>query len=207
MSLYLGCSSNHEHDEARTIEVAAFPKDIAIPKAFIQTIEADLANESKILNPVYIFIPLKVQFKEKSPETLISSSIDYVFPKGGGQLDLQSVATGQGTFYFSFPPEQFHELPELEHLFYISQSPITKIDKEDFGLGCGKWIDLKKRFLDFQKPNFIRVNTTLNRHIHVLAGSYIFVFRKLNQIFLTQITLSDSKNANQLCPQLAGVPL
>lgn len=204
-ALILSCSSHHEHEEMKVLEVTEFASDISIPKSFIQQIESDLLLESKILSPVYLFIPLKVQFTEKSHGTLLSHAFQVAFPKSGGHIDLQSVVTGQGSFYFSFPAEQFKELPELEHLFYMSQSPIVKIDGEDFGLGCGKWVDLKKQFANLQKPNFLRVNTTLNRHLHVMAGSYIFVFRKLNQIYLTQVTITDSKNKNQLCPDLSGV--
>jgi hypothetical protein len=55
-----------------------------------------------------------------------------------------------------------------------------------------------------QKKDFLRVNTTGNRHLHVLAGSYVFVFRKSNQVLLTQITITDSKNKNNLCPEIAA---
>lgn len=202
-----GCTSKHQHEETHPVQVTAFPEDILIPKVFMQKIEADLLAESKVLNPVYIFIPLKIQFTEKSAGTLAQPVMQFAFAKGGGQLDLQTIVKGQGSFYLSFPPEQFLELTELEHIFFVSQSPVTKIDNENLGLGCGKWIDLKKNFADIQKPNFIRVNTTLNRHIHVIAGSYIFVFRKINQIFLTQVTLTDSKNKNQLCPSAVGASL
>lgn len=203
LTFSIGCSSKHEHEEAKPIEINTFPKEISIPKAFIQKIEADLLNESKVLTPVYLFIPLKVIFTQKSHGTLVSEKVSYSLPKGGGTLDMQSIATGQGSFTFSFPEEQFKELPELEHLFYVSQSPVTKIDGEDFGLGCGKWIDLKKNFSSFQKPNFVELNTTKNRHLHVMAGSYIFIFRKLNQISLTQLTITDSKFGDSLCPQVA----
>lgn len=201
--LGFGCTAKHEHEEAKPIEINTFPKEISIPKAFIQKIEADLLNESKVLTPVYLFIPLKVLFTQKTHGTLASETVSYSLPKAGGTLDMQSIAIGQGSFYFSFPEEQFKELPELEHLFYVSQSPVTKIDGEDFGLGCGKWLDLKNNFTSFQKPNFLQLNTTKNRHLHVMAGSYIFIFRKLNQIFLTQVTITDSKNGDVLCPQTA----
>lgn len=204
-SLIFGCSKAHEHTEEKPIEINTFPKEISIPKALLQTVEADLANESKVLNPVYLFTPLKVAFTQKTHGTLSSEKVLYSLPKGGGTLDMQSIATGQGSFYLSFPEEQFKEkeLPELEHLFFVSHSPITKIDGEDYGLGCGKWVDLKKSFASLQKPNFLQLNTTKNRHLLVMAGSYVFIFRKSNQIYLTQLTITDSKNSDLLCPQVA----
>jgi len=206
LGLVTGCGSHHQAEQEKVIEVNGYPKDISMPKAFIQKIEEDLAAESKVLNPVYLFIPIQIAFAEKSHDTLVAPALQYAFPKGGGTLDLSTIVKGQGSFYFSFPPEQFKEkdMPELEHLFYVSQSPVTKIDGEEFGLGCGKWLDLKKNFPSLQKKDFLRLNTTGNRHLHVLAGSYVFVFRKSNQVLLTQITLTDSKNKSNLCPEIAA---
>lgn len=202
-----GCSKHDEHEKLEPIQVANYAKEIAIPKDLIPIIEADLLLESKVLNPVYIFSPLQVQFTEKSIHTLKAHTLLYSFPKGGGEVDLQNIVIGQGSFYLSFPAEQFHDLPELEHLYYISQSPVVEIGHENYGLGCGKWIDLKKNFANLQKNDFLKLNTTLNRHLHVLAGHYVLVFRLKNQIYLTQLTLTDSKNLNQLCPQVLGASL
>lgn len=198
------CSSHHEEKEVEPIQITKFAKEVFVPKALFKRIEDDLTFETKVLNPVYLFAPLKVQFTEKSKQTLNTHTLVYSFPKGGGELDLSEIVQGQGSFYLSFPSEQFHDLPELEHLFFISKSPVTEIGKESYGIGCGKWIDLKKNFINLQKPKFLSFNTTLNAHLPVLAGHYVFVFRKSNQIYLTQLTLTDSKNKNSLCPEITG---
>ena len=125
-------------------------------------------------------------------------------PIGGGKIDFPDVVKGQGSFYASFPSDQFKQLPELDHLFYVSHAPKKLIDGEEFGLGCGKWVDLKGKFSSLQKVDFLSLNTTHHRHLFVMAGNYVFVFRKLNQIYVTQLTITDSKNTNQLCPQVKG---
>lgn len=202
-----GCSSKTSVGTTKSIVVQQVAKDFEIPKSFIQIIENDVSAETKILSPVYNFSPLTVLLTEKTSQTLKSASLLYQFPKGGGRIDFNDAIQGQGTFYLSFPLEQFRDLPEIEHLFYVSQAPKKRLEGEEFGLGCGKWVDLKNKFSNLQKADFLNLNTTQLRHIFVTAGHYIFVFRKRNQIYLTQLSLVDSKNDNELCPQVKGLTL
>ena len=199
-----GFFSSSAQPASKTVRVRELAQDFQMPQSFIQMIESDLRLETKILTPVFNFIPLEVLLTEKSSQTLNSPSVLFQFPKGGGGLDFQKIIQGQGSFYLSFPPEQFTGSPDLEHLFYVSQAPKIKIGTEEFGLGCGKWLDLKNKFKDLQKNDFLSLNTTNLRHLFVTAGNYIFVFRKFNQIYLTQVTISDSKNENMLCPKTKG---
>lgn len=202
-----GCFASSSVKPSKIIVVDEIAQDFQIPQSFIQTIESDLRLETKILTPVFNFVPLNVLFTEKSPQTLTSPSLQYQFSKGGGRVDLQNFIKGQGSYFMSFPAEQFAALPELEHLFYVSQAPKNKIGTEEFGIGCGKWVDLKNKFKDLQKSDFLSLNTTDQRHLFVTAGNYVFVFRKFNQIYLTQLTIADSKNVNQLCPQVKGASI
>ena len=202
-----GCFSKAPVAPAQTVEIHEIAKDFEIPKKFIQAIENDVAAETKILSPVFIYSPLVVLLTEKTSQTLKSHALRFQFPKGGGRIDFSDVVKGQGSFYLSFPAEQFQDLPEIEHLFYVSQAPRKQLEGEEFGLGCGKWVDLKNKFSNLQKADFLNLNTTQLRHLFVTAGHYIFVFRKLNQIYLTQLTLVDSKNENELCPQVKGLSL
>ncbi len=202
--ILISCTSRHEDQPSHIVVVNEVAHDLLIPQAFIRMIESDLLVETKILSPVFNFVPLQVLFTEKSSGVLSHRQVQFDFPKGGGRIDLQQVVHGVGSFYVSFPDEQFKSLPELEHLFYVSQAPQNVISDENFGVGCGKWIDLKNQFAELKKNDFLLLNSTSNRHLFVLAGHYVFVFRKLNQIYLTQVTISDSKNINELCPQVKG---
>ncbi len=201
------CHTNHGSELTKINDVVAISADIQIPQSFIKIIEEDLLVETKILSPVYIFVPLQILFTEKTALTLKGPSLQFNLPKGGGAIDLQDVVSSQGSFFMSFPPGQFKSLPELEHLFFVSDSPRTRISNEDFGTGCGKWLDIKSKFLELQNKNFLALNTTDLRHLFVMAGHYVFVFRKLNQIYLSQLTITDSKHRNQLCPHVKGSDL
>lgn len=200
--LLASCSDSTSEQPAQILSVQDMPSDFMMPKQLLKVVEEDLLLESKILAPVFSYIPLQVLFSEKTSGTLISPSVLLNLPKGGGHIDLQSIVQGTGTFSISFPKQQFQNLPKLSHLYFVSVTPKSKIDGEEFGIGCGKWLDLNTQFTDLQKVDFLNLNTSGNRHLLVASGHYIFVFRQLNQVYLTQITIKDSKNSSVLCPQL-----
>lgn len=197
--LLTGCFKNNEPDVIETIEVKTIAKDVQIPKILMSEIADEIAKESKTIAPVYLFMPLQVQFTEFNEGVLKSPAIRYLLPKGGGNIDLKDVVTGFGSFYLSFPPEQFENKPEFLHLYYISNSPIKKIENESFGLGCGKMLDLKKSFNKLKKFDFLKLNTSEQRYLYVTAGTYVFVFKQSSQIYMAQLTILDSRYNKELC--------
>ncbi|MBC7420498.1 MAG: hypothetical protein H7328_07185 [Bdellovibrio sp.] len=197
--VFTACFKNKHETETAKTAVSTVAQDIQIPKAIMAEIEKELSEDSKLISPVYLFLPLQIELHEKNTGVLKTNLLAISFPKGGGILDLKDVVVGQGSFYLHFPKEQFAKLPELLHLYYVSQAPVKKIDQENFGLGCGKFIDIKKQFKNLQKDEFFKLNTTHLRHLYVLAGHYIFVFRENNQVSLSQLTITDSRYLNDLC--------
>lgn len=197
-----GCTAKKTAAEPQVIKVDELAQDFPIPQQLFKIVETELLGETKVLVPVFSYTSLQVLFTEKTAKTLTSPNLLYMLPKGGGQIDLQNVVAGQGSFFLSFPAEQFENLPPLSHLYYLSLAPKINIDSEEFGLGCGKWIDLRDKFSELNKNNFLNLNTSDNRHLFVAAGHYVFVFRKLNQVVLAQMTLVDTKNSFLLCPQV-----
>lgn len=201
MVLFFSCTEKHEksHDKISTLHLKELAEDIRIPKELLKIVEDEVKSENKTASLMYTFLPLTVEFNNKSPDVIKSNPLQIVLPKGGGSIDLKSIVVGSGSFYISFPEEQFVGQPELTHLYFISQASSQKIDEETYGLGCNKWIDLKSSFKKLQKNTFLKANTTDLRYLYVLAGSYIFIFRQNNQIFLTQLTLTDSRYSDKLC--------
>ncbi len=195
----LSCTRHQETEAPKRIEIDQVAAEQQIPKSVMAKLDEDFKEEFKMTPPLYSFMPLTVAFKEDQPEVLVNSSIEYIFPKGGGQLDLKDVIKGEGSFYMFFPTEQFDQDNDLLHLFFISNSPRVMIDGEAFGLGCGKWNDLKGSFKKLQSDDNLKLNTTELRYLRVVAGTYVFVFRKLKNVFLTQLTVTDSRYSNQLC--------
>ena len=193
------CFKKQAPVEASIIEVSEIAKEQAVPRAIMEQLESELKTESKSIAGMFFFTPLQVEFSEYSDGVLKSPLIRYNFPKGGGSIDLKEVVTGSGSFFMSFPPAQFEKQPELTHLYFISNSPITEIQHEYFGMGCGKWIDLKSNFSKLQKNDFLKLNTNELRYVFVMAGTYVFAFRQGTQVYLTQLTITDSRHTKVLC--------
>lgn len=201
--IFTGCFKSNHSSSVEKVEVQTIAKEVQIPKVLMAELEVEVREESKTIVPVYLFMPLEVQFTEYNEGVLKHPNMLFVLPKGGGRIDLKEVVTGFGSFYFNFPSEQFENIaefkPELLHLYYISNSPIKKIDDEVFGLGCGRMIDLKKSFRKLQNSKFLKLNTSDLRYLHVAAGRYIFIFKQSLKVYMTQLTITDSRYPDALC--------
>ncbi len=202
VGLLFSCAKKKETVEAKMYVVEEVASDIRLPKDLMHEMESDYLKRSKSSTPVYVFIPLVVEFLEHSEGALKNPKMSFELPKGGGQIDLQDVVTGHGSFYMSFPSWQFDKNLELVHLYYVSNSPKKPIENEVFGMGCGKWTDLKNSFGDLSKSDFLKLNTTELRYIHLLAGHYLFVFQQSAQLYLTQLTVTDSRYSSELCSEV-----
>lgn len=183
------------------IKIEARALDFNAPTKIFDQIETELVGTAK-LQAAYLMAPLQVALTSESNGVIRNSPVRLSFPNGGGQLDLASYVSGQGSFYLSFPPKQFEDLPRLEKLYFVSDSPKKKIEGEDFGLGCGKFVDIKNKFDSLQKPHFLKLNTTDLRYLYVVSGFYIFVFKNNNQFYLTHLHITDSRYPDNFCSSL-----
>ena len=192
-----------EKNEARfnDVKIEARAEDFKVPTKIFDQIETDLVGTAT-LQAAYLMAPLEVVLSSESNGVIRNSPIRLIFPNGGGRLDMADYVSGQGSFYLSFPPQQFAELPLLEKLYFISDSPKKKIDGEEFGLGCGKFVDIKTKFDLLQKPHFFKLNTTDLRYLYVVAGYYLFVFKNNNQFYLTHLHVTDSRYPDNFCSSL-----
>ena len=197
----ISCSKHDNEAHVTVIKKDEISQDVKIPKLFFEKISEEIKIESAVLEPVFLFAPLSVSFISENNQVLEKETrLNYL--NGGGLVDLSKIISGQGSYYMYFPKEQFESLPELTHLYYVSSVPVQKIGKEVFGLGCGRWVDLQKKFKNFQKNDFLKLNTTDLRHLYASAGTYIFVFRKSNQVYLTHLKVTDSTNKKIFCPEI-----
>lgn len=193
-----GCTAQKAEPETTEIVMADIAQEVQIPKLIMSDISEQLKADA-VVSPLYMFTPVQVLFTELSPEVLAAPRLKYTLPKGGGQIDLKDVVRGFGSFYMSFPEEQFAEGFELMHLYYVSNSPVRAIDGEKFGLGCGKMTDLKKSLGKLSKEKFLKLNTVERRYLAVTAGRYVFVLKQGNQVHIAQLTLHDSRYPHEQC--------
>lgn len=176
--------------------------DFKIPKIIFDEAESEVSKETPNLQPVYLFFPIKVALFSRSKDVVKNQAVRITYPTGGGSLDLKNYISNQGSFSLSFPPEQFAALPTLVGLYFISDSPKKKIDGEEFGMGCAKFVNLKDQFKSLQKDDFLKLNTTDLRYLYVVSGIFVFVFRDRNQIYLSHLRITDSRYPEFFCSTL-----
>jgi hypothetical protein len=202
--LFLSACHLKDYKSNKTVlEITEIAEEQQIPKAILQQLDEELKEEFKTTPPLYSFMPINVAFLQKQEEVLKQPHIQYNLPKGGGEIDMRDVVSGEGSFYMYFPEEQFKNTEmELLHLFFVSNSPQTKINNEQFGLGCGKWNDLKSKFKNLQRSEYLKLNTNDLRYLKVIAGTYVFVFKQARNLYLTQLTITNSRYTESLCTQV-----
>ncbi|MES2801576.1 MAG: hypothetical protein V4654_03710 [Bdellovibrionota bacterium] len=178
--------------------------DFKVPEAIFAAIKKSM-GEVVTIEPEYIFTDLEVEIRTDQKSVLSYSRLLFKLPNGGGAIDLKDYVTGEGSFYLSFPAAQFEAKPELTFLFYISDSPKVKIRDEEYGLGCGQWVDLKPKFGKLQDKTFLKLNSIDHTYAHVLSGQYIFVFKKGIQYYLTHLNLLDSRYSDKMCSAIFNI--
>lgn len=202
--LLFSCTKHQHPAAAYAVEVNEVAKDILIPKDMLKELDAELGEEFKSTPPLYSFIPVHVKFDELQAGVLSKPSLQFNFPKGGGAIDLKDVVTADGSFFMSFPESQFVKDNELLHIYFVSNSPKKIIDGESFGMGCGKWNDLKSSFNKLKNPDYLKLNTSQLRYLRVVAGTFVFIFRQGKNIYLNQLTITDSRHSAELCNSGSG---
>lgn len=204
---FLGCTKQHEKiEQTKLFQVKKLPSDFLIPKKIFEKIDEQAKSESKLIAPVFIFLPMQVTLKGFQKNVIIDNEVKVSFPNGGGTLDLKDFIRNQGTFSISFAKDSFPDQLEIFDMVFISNTKQATYDGEKMGLGCNKVAQLTQLFPKLNSTEFLKVNTTDFRHLNVIGGKFILVFKKTNQYYLTHLNVIDSSKPEMFCNQLEVNP-
>ncbi len=189
-------------ENAEQVKIEELPSDFKMPAAIWDLVEksSDAKATAEASNAGIFYSTAKVFLTEKNPNILRRPGFEIELPRGGGGIDLANYLTGdQGSFYVGFElPEEIAAGTNFKAI-YISDARKRKLDERIFGAGCNQYFEITPKFLLMMKGEGIKANTTRQRHVTVLAGRYIFSAMKDNRIYITQVTLTDSRYRNLLC--------
>jgi hypothetical protein len=215
---FSGClkkSIFESREDFRIQVVNDIPQEVGIPIQLWDQIEGKTATPEKAGagEPLVaqagssldiFFGPLRVLLVEKNEGVLREPKFQIDFPLGGGKLDLSEFTSGKvGTFFFGLEIPDSSELTNFR-VFYVGGGKRRKIDGEIFGTGCKKFVNISDHFQREMSKEGIRLNTSRNRHVTVLAGNFVLTAQRGKQIVVTQLTVTDSKNQNLLCSRGDG---
>lgn len=209
----LSCTkpANFRTEDAQMLKIEDLPTDFKMPAKIWDLVEktgdekAEKSEKGEKGTPEagsagIFYSTAKVFLTEKNEKILQTPAYEIELPRGGGGIDLATYLTSnQGTFYVGFElPEEFQTGKNFK-AFYISQARKRKLEDRVFGAGCNQYFEITPKFLEMMKTEGIKANTTRQRHVTVLAGHYIFSVMKDNRIYITQVTITDSRYKNLLC--------
>ena len=218
LGLTPSCQKQEEavHAEPLKVVVDEIPDDIRVPVKMwddIQILQVGLGEKKEALpeddgglnRETILFAPVTVVLIEHNPEVLTHQEVRIELPRGGGRIDLSKYrGENTGSYFVKFEWPEWTEMPELAELrsFYVSRARKRKIDGDIHGVGCNKYLEITHKVNKENILNGIKVNTTRERDTTALAGHFVFSVKKDHQIFLTQVTFTDSKNKELLCEEI-----
>jgi hypothetical protein len=178
-------------------EMEALYKPLIFDKAATEN-EGD--SKAKLESPKDYFA-FHVYLKEKTPGILNNrNGYDLSFSAGGGLLNFQDyLQNRKGSFYFGFKPELQIQKDDIFKVYYLSNAKVVSIDKEPHGAGCDKYMDVSDYFRSKMAKEGILLNTTEGRHIALMAGTYFFATSLKGKLYLSQLTIRDSRFKKSHC--------
>lgn len=201
------CTKKEEPREIQFREVSfnQIPADIKIPSLAWDLLEkAGQGTEGACLgclvaNKEVVFSEIKVLLIGKNPGIVESEAVRISLPKGGGTIDLaQFITEKKGSFYVKFEFAPFDKAIDKKVIF-VSGSRKRKIGDKLFGSGCNQFFDISNRYFKEMAGDGLKVNTTQERYLSVLAGTFLFASKKENRNDVAQVTFTHSKQLPLLC--------
>ncbi len=182
--------------DTRVYQMEDSGADAKIPKQLWNMIHENKPEKS------LTFAPLKIRLQEKTKGVLVAPVVIIEMPRGGGEVDLSTfVRNLHGTFLVFFEYDEIRDTNE-EQIFFVSRAKKRRLEKEIWGAGCNKFMDIKNFMTKEVLKKGLEVNTTRHRHLSVLGGT--FVFSGKNKI--AQVSFKDSTAPQFFCDP-PGLPV
>ena len=203
----LGCSKKDEPRVINFREVVfdQIPADIKIPSKAWDLIEkAGAGTEGACLgclvaNKEVAFSEISVLLIDKNPGVVDGEAVRINLPKGGGTIDLdQFITSKKGSFFVKFEFAPFARAIDKRVLF-VSGAKKRKIGDLNLGAGCNQFFDISNRYFHEMAGNGIKVNTTQERYISVIGGTFLFTSKQENRNDVAQVTFTHSKHIGLFC--------
>ena len=183
-------------------------KDNPIPEELVKRIDEDY---HKAMNPDPKLEPkktiarhvLNVVTELTQPKTrALKGPTRIMTPPGGGSIDLADyVLPLKGAFQMKVALEdEHHQSQPISKVYFISQSKQRKIEDENYGAGCGKYMDITSYFNKQMKKSGFDLYTADQRYVSVVRGTFILVSYLPEALQLASVTFLDSRYTKWDCP-------
>lgn len=189
-----GNPGGYHVEDYREVKFEDFPDDIKVPTKMWDLVEHAPKGKNNL-----IFSDVKVFLVEKNEGIIEGEAVEISLPKGGGNIDLSRFVTDKkGSFYVGLEFPGF-EGASTKKVLFISATKKRRIGNQVFGAGCNQMFDITDKFLKEMSGEGLKVNTTQDRYLSVLGGTFIFAAQKEHDILLAQVTFQNSQNSFLFC--------
>lgn len=209
-----GCTpkAGFRTEEFQEVKIEELAEDIKIPaKAWDQlefkttadhgSPEAHGEGSAKTPAKTFSFADVVVWLVQKNEGVLEGEAVKIQLPKGGGKIDLSRYVTSQpGSFYVGFEFPKF-ETATAKKVLFVSRARKRKIGGKVFGDGCNTVLDITGRFLKEMQGEGLKVNTTQERYLSVLGGTFLFSAQNGTDILLAQVTFVNPQFPHLFCEE------
>ena len=136
---------------------------------------------------------------------MTSKNVKFDLPSGGGYIDLSEVIREgvRGNFSLKFEVQEVGEPPvkidDKIKVFFVSNAKKRDIGGRVFGAGCNKFLDLTQAFRKWFTTEGLVVNSTGQRFLSILGGTFFFVYPLGESLYLGSLTFKDSRYPEHLC--------
>ncbi|HEY1079167.1 MAG TPA: hypothetical protein VGE46_03685 [Bdellovibrio sp.] len=205
---------SYHAEEYQEIKYEDLPEDIKVPTKIWEMVEFKGAGAEKAeghggghgegaaapaASKNLVFSDLQIFLVEKNSGVVAGEAVKISLPKGGGTVDLSRFITNkQGTFYVGFEFPEFAEA-QAKKVIFVSNTKKRRIGSQIFGAGCNQIFDITDRFMQEMKGDGLKVNTTQERYLSVMGGTFLFAAQKGSDVFLAQVTFTNPQQAALFC--------
>lgn len=145
------------------------------------------------------FMGLKVYLYERNRGLLGGENHRLIFPPAGGELDLREfVQDKSGSYYFAVEPISKALKPDLK-VYFLSNGQERKLGNETYGAGCNTYFDITSSFRKAMEKEGFLLNTTDQRDISAIAGTFFFVIDDGQRMQLARLTVKDTRYPSLHC--------
>jgi hypothetical protein len=181
-------------------------RDVKVPRRLVTLLEKEYreylthnqlpAQESlkrKLLD-------VSVELRQKRPAAL-HEEVRINTPIGGGVIDLADFVTPlRGAFQMQIKPSVDHEgAVEGLRVFYVSQAKERSVGGEDFGAGCGKFMEVTSYFTKKMAGAGFELYTAEQRYVSVVGGIFVLAAFAKDALQVGSVSFMDSRFPELTC--------
>lgn len=180
-------------------------RDVKIPKGLVSQLESEYRGfltkngVSVKTNLTRKLMNVTAELTQKHPGALHENT-RVVTPTGGGVVDLAEFVTPlKGSFQLRILAKKDDgSEPTGLRMFYVSKAKARKIDGDEYGAGCDKYMEITSYYHRKLAKGF-DLYTAAQRYVSVLGGTFVAVVFEKEALQVASLTFTDSRYPDLTC--------